>query len=190
MKRLKMVAVVGSAGLGDRGDKRRALLAGRIVAELGCNLLTGGGPGSMYLSAREFCITPGRKGQSIGILPGTVEGWAGAELGKLSKLTFDSKEGYPNPWVEIPIFTHLPGKEPKSPCSRNILNIASADVVVVLAGGKGTQAEFELAYAIDKKSIVYMGHNKLVGIYTCSEIKRFGICVQRRKNFATISCGC
>ena len=65
----------------------------------------GGGPGVMTLSAQAFCDTPG---DSIGIVPGEVAGWADTKLGTLSKLTLIPKNGYPNPWVEIPIFTHSP----------------------------------------------------------------------------------
>jgi len=60
-----------------------------------------------------------------------------------------SWKGYPNPWIEAPIFIHLPGNGPKDAYSRNILNVASTDIVVVLPGGDGTQAELELELELE-----------------------------------------
>jgi predicted Rossmann-fold nucleotide-binding protein len=52
-----------------------------MVAELGCDLLTGGGYGAMEIVARSFCETPGRSGRPIGVIPGEGTGFAGATLG-------------------------------------------------------------------------------------------------------------
>jgi predicted Rossmann-fold nucleotide-binding protein len=178
--RMRTIAVVGTGStVGEDSDEgRRAMQAGRIIAELGCNLLTGAGRGVMNLSARGFCETPGRKGRSIGIIPGKIEGLTSNMLGTLSKLALIPKAGYPNPWVEIPIFTHLPGDDPKGPDSRNVLNVASADVIVVLAGGKGTQAEFELGHALGKPLIAFLGEGEVIGGYPFLAVGDLAMCVQ------------
>ncbi|ESZ21395.1 hypothetical protein X737_04485 [Mesorhizobium sp. L48C026A00] len=174
------IAVVGTGSTidEDSDEGRRAMQAGRIIAELGCNLLTGGGQGVMNLSARGFCETPGRIGRSIGVIPGKVEGWTGNKLGTLSKLMLIPKAGYPNPWVEIPIFTHLPGNDPKGPDSRNVLNVGSADVIVVLAGGEGSQAEFELAHGLGKPLIAFLGEGEVVGAYPLAAMADLAMCIQ------------
>jgi SLOG-like protein len=119
----------------------------------------------MNLSARSFCQTPNRPGRSIAIIPGKVEGLTGNNLGRIQELTLTPKQGYPNPWVELPIFTHLPGDDPKGQFSRNLLNVGSADIVVVLAGSMGTQAELELACGLRKPRIAFLGQKDVVGTY-------------------------
>lgn len=132
VERHPIVLVVGS-GQQEHADLAEPL--GRLIAELGCSLLTGGGGGVMTSVARAFCTTPGRTGSSISILPAGKKG------------------GYPNPYVEIPIQTHLYGKDPRSPESRNHINVLTADAVVVLPGGEGTVAEAELALEPYKKPV-------------------------------------
>jgi hypothetical protein len=58
-----------------------------------------------------------------------------------------------NGWVELLIRTHLPAENHKSnydngrdPRSRNWIEIRTCDVVVALPGGKGTEAEINLAW--------------------------------------------
>lgn len=178
--RMRTILVAGTGSIvGEDSDLgRRAMRAGRIIAELGCNLLTGAGGGVMCLAARGFCETLGRTGRSIGIVPGNIEGLTGNKHGTLSGLTLNPKAGYPNPWVEIPIFTHLPGKDPKGDDSRNLLNVASADVIVVLAGGNGTQAEFELGHALGKPLIAFLGEGEVIGGYTHRKIGNLATFVQ------------
>ena len=55
--------------------------------------------------------------------------------------------GYPNPWVELAIRTHLDarGDDGSGIRSRNHINILSADVVIALPGSSGTASEVELA---------------------------------------------
>jgi hypothetical protein len=46
------------------------------------------------------------------------------------------KEGYPNPWVEVPILTHLAGHlGPEGADSRNAINVLSAHRIIALPGG-------------------------------------------------------
>lgn len=159
------IAVAASGGPVDSELYRRARRVGRIVAELGCDLLTGGGNGAMEIVALSFCETPGRSGRSIGVIPGEVSGFDGATLGKITEYSLTPKYPYPNRWIEVPIFTHLPGTNPKGANSRNFLNMASGDVIVILRGGQGTQAEFEMAAGLRKPIIAFVGHGDRVGGY-------------------------
>lgn len=145
--------------------ERRARLVGRMVAELGCDLLTGGGHGAMEIVARSFCETPGRSGRSIGVIPGAGVGFVGSKLGKVTKYSLTPKNAYPNRWIEAPIFTHLPGDDPKGADLRNFLNMASGDVIVILPGGPGTQAEFEIAAGLRKPVVAFVGRGERVGGY-------------------------
>ncbi|MBW2193723.1 MAG: molybdenum cofactor carrier protein, partial [Deltaproteobacteria bacterium] len=110
--------IVGVMGSGSKAHKDRAGILGQWLAEENVHLLTGGGGGVMEAVSRAFYETPHRKGFVIGILPGTV-----------SDQDYQSAPGYPNPWVEIPIYTHLPlsGIRGTDPMSRNHINILSAD---------------------------------------------------------------
>jgi uncharacterized protein (TIGR00725 family) len=104
-----------------------------MVAELGWHLLTGGGQGVMEDACRGFCSVERRAGVSIGIIPRAADGDG-------------PKAGYPNPWVEIPIVTHLAGRSgPAADDSRNPINVLSAARIVALPGGIGTRAEIHLA---------------------------------------------
>ena len=116
------IPIVGVMGSGVEPHAQRAGELGRWLAMTGVHLLTGGGGGVMAAVARAFHETPGRRGLVIGILPAEAFGSA------------TPKPGYPNPWVEVPIFTHLPSGD--GPTSRNHLNVLSADVVILLPGGE------------------------------------------------------
>lgn len=89
----------------------------------------------MAAVSRAFFETSPRRGSVIGIVPGGFEG------GRVPPW------GYPNPWVEIPIRTHLPlsGKRGTAPMSRNHINVLSSDFVIAMPGGYGTRSEVELA---------------------------------------------
>lgn len=127
---MKIVAVVGDHANG-YPDLTKPL--GEWLAAKSVHLLTGGRGGVMESVSKAFVETPGRWGISIGVMP------AGAS---------------PNPWVEIPIRTHLHGKEhpdqtgkdaPMGIYSRNHVNALTADIMIGLPGGKGTLAEMRLA---------------------------------------------
>ena len=129
MGRLPIVAVIGS-GVDEHDDLAQPL--GQWLAGQDVHLLTGGGSGVMEAVSRSFHSVPDRRGLVIGVLPG--------EAGR-------SPEGYPNPWVEIPIATHLPfsGEQGTEVRSRNHINVLSADAIIVLPGGAGTAREVDLA---------------------------------------------
>ncbi|MDN7850678.1 DNA-binding protein [Burkholderia seminalis] len=111
---------------------------GAWLAQAGFNLLTGGGQGVMLAVARAFAGVPGRAGRSIGILPTQADPVAG----------FVPLDGYPHPFVDIPILTPLPRREPDADphtINRNHVNVLSSDLIVALPGGPGTAQEISLA---------------------------------------------
>ncbi|UTV60453.1 DNA-binding protein [Burkholderia arboris] len=111
---------------------------GAWLAQAGFNLLTGGGQGVMLAVARAFASVPGRAGRSIGIVPTQADPLAG----------FVPLDGYPHPFVDIPILTPLPRREPGADphtINRNYVNVLSSDLIVALPGGHGTAQEISLA---------------------------------------------
>jgi len=144
MNRLSIVAVLGS---GSESHAEKAVPLGEWLAREGVHLLTGGGGGVMEAASRAFHHVSPRKGLVIGILPGTV-----------TDSGYAPRPGYPNPWVEIPIRTHLPksGVAGTDPLSRNHLNVLSADVLIALPGSFGTASEVELALRYNRPLIAYL----------------------------------
>jgi predicted Rossmann-fold nucleotide-binding protein len=162
-RRRRVVAVIGS-GTAAELDACRQI--GRLVAELGCDLLTGAGGGTMEAVARAFCERRDELSSaalSIGIVPGAI----GAD-GR-----YATKPGYPNPWVELAIYTHLPrsGADGKDMLSRNHINVLSADAIVVLPGGAGTQSEVELARQYGVAAIAY-GRQTPDGVEHATQVGR------------------
>lgn len=155
----------------------RAAAAGRVIAQLGCDLITGGGGGSMAIVAKHFCSIANRTGRSVGILPGSAAGFENAVLGAVTEYVVVPKYS-PTPWIEVPIYTHLPGGDPKGPKSRNILNMQSGRIVVVLAGGDGTQAELEIALGLRKPVIAFVADEDRIGRYARTELPEKTIIVQ------------
>ena len=141
MNKTKIIAVMGS---GSKPHSEFSEPLGKWIAESGFHLLTGGGLGVMKEVSKAYVLSEKRSGMSIGIIPGEVK----------NKI-YMAFPNYPNPWIEIPIFTHLhlSGCRGTNPMSRNHINILSADFIVVLTGRKGTLSEVELALRY-KKPIV------------------------------------
>lgn len=144
MNRLPIVGVLGS---GSKSHEEKAKPLGEWLAREGVHLLTGGGAGVMEAVSHAFHQVSPRKGLVIGILPGTA-----------TDSGYSGRPGYPNPWVEIPIRTHLPksGVEGTDPLSRNHLNILTADVLIALPGSHGTASEVELALRYSRPLIAYL----------------------------------
>jgi len=132
-------------GSGREAHAERAEPLGAWLAREGVHLLTGGGAGVMAAVSRAFCAVENRRGLSIGVLPGGPDGRAPA--------------GYPNPWIELAIRTHLPlrGPEGGERLSRNHVNVLSADVVVALPGGAGTSSEVALAVRYGRPIVAFAG---------------------------------
>lgn len=142
--------IVGVMGSGRKTHSDRAAALGKWLAQENVHLLTGGGGGVMETVSRAFYEVSGRKGLVIGIIPGTATPSDGAPA-----------PGYPNPWVEIPIYTHLPLSGPRGtdPMSRNHINVLSSQVVVALPGSHGTAAEVALALSYRRPVIAFL-HRK------------------------------
>jgi len=144
VNRLPIVGVLGS---GREPHEEKAKPLGEWLAREGVHLLTGGGGGVMEAVSRAFRHVSPRKGLVIGILPGTA-----------TDSGYSPRLGYPNPWVEIPIRTHLPksGVEGTDLLSRNHLNVLTADVSIALPGSSGTASEVELALRYGRPLIAYL----------------------------------
>lgn len=158
-RRLPIVGVLGS---GTEANAERAEAVGVWLAGEGVHLLTGGGGGVMEAVSRAFHVTPGRAGLVIGIVPGAPGGRP--EIGG----------GYPNPWVEIPIYTHLPltGPQGTDPLSRNHINVLTSDVLIALPGSHGTASEVVLALRYGRPLVAYLsGRHEIPGLPDAARIE-------------------
>src|SRR5438552_16764204 len=120
--------IVGVMGSGTQAHSERAAELGTWLVREGVHLLTGGGGGVMAAVSAAFHRVAPRAGLCIGVLP-----------------AFDAADpspppGYPNPFIELPIRTHLymRGDDGAHFLSRNHINVLSSDLVVLLPGGAGT----------------------------------------------------
>lgn len=142
-RRRRVVTVIGSG----RTPDANCDAVGRLIAALGCDLLTGGGRGVMEAVSKAFFETVPRRGIVIGVVPGHVRPMEAVEWRDHTPVEFDLPPGYPNEWVEVAIYTHLPdsGDEGTLRSSRNHINVLTADAIVALPGREGTAAEMWLA---------------------------------------------
>ena len=147
MEPLPRLPIVGVMGSGREPHTERARRVGEWIARAGYHLLTGGGAGVMAAVTEAFVRVEDRRGAALGILPAAAGGRAGA-----------ARPGYPNPWVEIAVRTHLPavGAHGAGPASRNHLNVLSSDVVIVLPGSAGTASEARLAEHYGRPCIAWL----------------------------------
>jgi predicted Rossmann-fold nucleotide-binding protein len=142
------------AGVIGSGTEKHSELSeplGRWLAEQDCDLINGGGGGVMEAVSQAFAEVPGRKGSVIGIIPAS-DPCDSPE----ARSAYASPKGYPNSWVDIPIYTHLPlsGTSGKNIASRNHIIILSADVIVAFPGGAGTRSEIQLALEYGKPLLI------------------------------------
>src|SRR5262249_34546586 len=102
----------------------------------------GGGPRVLRDDAAARGRGRWRAGMVIGVVPGFVAGLDDVEDRIATDVRYDLPAGYPNEWVELTIFTHLPdrGTDGALASSRNHLNVLSADAIVALPGGEGTES--------------------------------------------------
>lgn len=131
------VGVMGSAS--SRLTKEHTRLAqslGRALAEAGCITITGACPGFPFEAA---CGASRAGGLVVGISPG------------LSLWEHVRKYGSPTAYHDVLIFTGsgLMGRE--------VVNIRSSDIVIILGGRSGTLGEFSIAYDEGKLIGVLMG---------------------------------
>jgi len=151
--RRRIVTVIGSG----RSADAHSAEVGRLIATLGVDLLTGGGSGVMEATSRAFFETSPRQGIVIGVLPGKVRSLREIEERSATDVAYELASGYPNAWVELGIYTHLPdsGVEGTLGSSRNHINVLSADAVVALPGREGTESEVWLATQYNVPVIAY-----------------------------------
>ena len=163
--------VIGVMGSGKEGHETVSIEVGVWLARDGYHLLTGGGDGVMKSVSKAFYEVSPREGQVIGIVPS-------CENDPICR----PKVGYPNQWVEIVIYTHLPfsGKRGMEPLSRNHINVLSSDVLILLPGGPGTMSEAQLGIKYKKPIIALARSNSECSfppqvnvVETLAEVKSF-----------------
>lgn len=126
--RRPVLAVIGSGGVLDPAIERAAEALGRLAIEAGFRLVSGGRDGVMEAASRGArSAASWRDGDVIGILP-----------------SYDRNDA--NASVDVVIPTGLG-------IARNVIVVASADVVVAVAGGSGTLSELAIAWQLGKPVI-------------------------------------
>ncbi len=149
MNKLPIVGVMGS---GTKGWDSLALTLGEALAGLDVHLLTGAGAGVMTTVSKGFTDVTPRKGFAIGIVP----------TEKSPENLFVARQGYPNPYIEIPIYTPLGiyAGDGTDFISRNHANILTANAIIALPGSGGTRNEINLA-ALFGKPLCLLGPHDL-----------------------------
>ena len=159
--------IIGVMGSGSKPHQDKAFPLGKAIARAGFHLLNGGGWGVMEAVSQAFTSVPNRPGLLVGIIPGQI-----------TQQGYRSHEGYPNPYIELPIYTHLPGLNDDFSDSRNPINVLSSDILVVLPGSRGTLCELKLALAFGKPVIPFLSAGsdlpgfETTGIEAISELER------------------
>jgi uncharacterized protein (TIGR00725 family) len=115
------VAVIGSGA----EHEARAEEVGRMLAERGCSVVTGGGGEVMAAAARG---AKAAGGTTIGILPGETRRDA-------------------NEWIDHVVVTGIGH-------ARNLAVVASGDAVIAVGGSWGTLAEIGFASRLGRPTIV------------------------------------
>ena len=157
-----VVGVMGGSKIQDASLPREL---GAWLGTTGYDLLTGAGGGTMKAVSRAFAEVRGRKGLVIGVVPGEVHDG--------DPVYRTRSKNYPNPYVEVAIFTHLPTRgDLVGLASRNPVNILTSDIVIVLPGSDGTAAELELAVRFCKPTLVYPGRAGTVNGRTAAQLRR------------------
>jgi predicted Rossmann-fold nucleotide-binding protein len=107
--------------------------------------------------SQAFAEVPGRKGNVIAIIPAS-----GPCDSPEARSAYTPLQGYPNSWIDIPIYTHLPlsGVSGKDIASRNHIIILSADLIVAFPGGAGTRSEIQLALEYGKPLLILNPHHE------------------------------
>tara|TARA_B100001079_G_C16224749_1_gene431909 strand:- start:114 stop:710 length:597 start_codon:yes stop_codon:yes gene_type:complete len=160
-QRRKIIGVIGSSAIElSQSQQQLPYCVGKWIAEANCHLLTGGGPGVMAAASKGFCAVSSRTGLSIGVIP----------HGK-------PVEMYPNSWIELPVYTHLRGENPKGEDSRNHINVRSSHAIVAFPGGIGTLAEVELAVAREVACpiVLCLRGQEIIGGLGAEALRNFGV---------------
>ncbi|MFC1584126.1 molybdenum cofactor carrier protein [Fibrobacterota bacterium] len=152
---LNQLPIIGVMGSGTDPHTDYSTPLGQWLARERVHLLTGGGQGVMEAVSKAYCSVPERHGLVIGVIPGSED----YQRAKGS--------GYPNRWVEIPIYTHLPltGSQGTEPMSRNHINVLTSDVIIALPGSAGTASEAALALLYRRPIIAFISNrDKIPGL--------------------------
>lgn len=117
----------------------------------------------MEAVCRGFSRSELRSGLCLGVLPSKEEG------------SQETPEGYPNPYVELAVRTHLwlRGDQGAEVASRHSINVMTSTAVVVLYGNEGTVWEARLAKQWGKPVALYLppasrelaGADTLMGVF-------------------------
>lgn len=118
----KVVMVAGGSEA-NPVDLERAEQVGRLLAQEGAIVLTGGGSGVMEAASRG---ARSAGGTALAILPGS-----------------DASESPPNRFVSLAVFTGMGD-------ARNAILVRTADAVIAIGGSWGTLSEIALASKIGK----------------------------------------
>ncbi len=126
--RRPILAVIGNAGILPNPVTKTAKKLGCLAIDAGFRLVTGGLDGIMEaVSEGAHESAHYQEGMVLGIIPSYTSSQA-------------------NRWVDIVIPTGMQ-------MGRNILVVASADVVIAIGGGSGTLSEIALAWQLGKPII-------------------------------------
>ena len=144
---------IGVMGSGSDMHEDLGQQIGRLFANLEVNLLTGAGGGVMTSVSEAYTSARRTRGVCIGIVPCTDKDHRETP-----------KDGYPNRFVELPMYTHLPfsGKKGQDDLSRNHINILTSAAIVALPGGAGTASEIELAIKYRKPIVAFASNESLL----------------------------
>lgn len=115
------IAVIGSGG----ENEERAQEVGRLLAERGATVVTGG-RGEVMAAAARGAKAAG--GTTIGVLPG------------------DAREGA-NEWIDHAVVTGVGH-------ARNLAVVASGDAVIAVGGGWGTLSEIAFAGVLGRPVVI------------------------------------
>ena len=158
--------------------ERDAIVRGLQVVRAELELVRGEGKKAERVPGAFFEAAP-REGIVIGVIPASVEPLDALERRDATSVDYDVPDGYPNPWVELAIYTHLPdsGHQGTLRSSRNHLNVLSADAIVALPGEAGTESEMWLAVQYGVPIAAYGAHRTvppgIVHARTLSEMRAF-----------------
>lgn len=120
------IGVMGSAsGVLSPGNVTKSYELGRAIARRGFVLINGACPGLPFHAAHG---AKDEGGMTIGISPA------------LSLDEHVAKYGSPTEWLDVIIYTG------SGPMGREVTNIRSSDIVIIVGGRSGTLGEFAIAY--------------------------------------------
>lgn len=154
-EKLPTVGLLGDLTSAPTGNQTNspAFIAGRAIADAGCNILTMSTGAGMNQAAKAFSLTPYRVGKSIGIKarPSTPM--------KAGRRRIARKEPE---WIDISLVIPDAASEPRS---LNDAFLATADIVMVVTGGEETKSQLESAIAYGKPIIALLGKGQKIGTY-------------------------